>query len=386
MTDQPAKPAVPSADPAGQLPPTPVDGRPYSPGLEGVIAAETELGLVDGANGRLMYRGYRIGDLVAHGSYAAVANLLWTGRWEPAAHLPAAPVPPAVLEALRAIPRSAKPMDALRTAVSVWGATQTLDWPPSEAQARALTAFSPSALAAFARLRQGLEPVEPNPALDLVSGFLYQLTGTRPDGATARALDAYFIVGAEHGLNASTFAARVITSTRSDMASAVCGAIGAMKGPLHGGAPSEVVEQIHKVGSPEHAEQWVRDALARGERLMGFGHRVYRAYDPRARALRTVVEALPTRPDWLELAIKVEDAALRVLEEKYPDRPLKTNVEFYAAAVLQGVGLTPDLFPATFALARHAGWTAHVIEQASANRLIRPDARYAGAEERDLPA
>jgi len=386
MTDQPAKPAVPSADPAGQLPPTPVDGRPYSPGLEGVIAAETELGLVDGANGRLMYRGYRIGDLVAHGSYAAVANLLWTGRWEPAAHLPAAPVPPAVLEALRAIPRSAKPMDALRTAVSVWGATQTLDWPPSEAQARALTAFSPSALAAFARLRQGLEPVEPDPALDLVSGFLYQLTGTRPDGATARALDAYFIVGAEHGLNASTFAARVITSTRSDMASAVCGAIGAMKGPLHGGAPSEVVEQIHKVGSPEHAEQWVRDALARGERLMGFGHRVYRAYDPRARALRTVVEALPTRPDWLELAIKVEDAALRVLEEKYPDRPLKTNVEFYAAAVLQGVGLTPDLFPATFALARHAGWTAHVIEQASANRLIRPDARYAGAEERDLPA
>ena len=158
----------------------------------------------------------------------------------------------------------------------------------------------------------------------------------------------------------------MITSTKSDMASAVAGAIGAMKGPLHGGAPSEVVEQIHKVGSPEHAEEWVRDAIARGERLMGFGHRVYRAYDPRARALRTVVEAMPTRPDWLELAIKVEDVALKVLEEKYPDRPLKTNVEFYAAAVLQGVGLTPDLFPATFALARHAGWTAHVIEQASA--------------------
>jgi len=158
-----------------------------------------------------------------------------------------------------------------------------------------------------------------------------------------------------------------------------------MKGPLHGGAPSEVVEQIHKVGSPERAEEWVRDALARGERLMGFGHRVYRAYDPRAAALRKVVEAMPTKPDWLELAIKVEDVALRVLEEKYPDRPLKTNVEFYAAAVLQGVGLTPDLFPATFALARHAGWTAHVLEQASANRLIRPDARFIGIEERDLP-
>jgi citrate synthase len=386
MPQKPAPPAIPLADPTTPVAAHTVDGRPYSPGLEGVLAAETALGLVDGANGRLMYRGYRIGDLVAHGSFASVANLLWTGAWDPKARLTAGRVPSAVMSALRALPRTAKPMDALRTAVSVWGATQVLDWPPNEIQARALTAFSPSALAAFVRLREDLEPIDPDPKLDLVSGFLYQLTGVRPDKATARALDAYFIVGAEHGLNASTFTARVITSTKSDMASAVAGAIGAMKGPLHGGAPSEVVEQIHKVGSPEHAEEWVRGAIARGERLMGFGHRVYRAYDPRARALRTVVEALPTRPDWLELAIKVEDVALKVLEEKYPDRPLKTNVEFYAAAVLQGVGLTPDLFPATFALARHAGWTAHVIEQASANRLIRPDARYIGADERDLPA
>jgi citrate synthase len=386
MTDKATNPTVPVAGSATPLPAHTVDGRPYSPGLEGVLAAETQLGLVDGANGRLMYRGYRIGDLVASGTFGSVANLLWTGEWDPQARLAAGRVPSAVMAALRALPRTAKPMDALRTAVSVWGATQALDWPPSEIQARALTAFSPSALAAFVRLRQDLEPVDPDPSLDVVSGFLYQLNGERPDPATARALDAYFIVGAEHGLNASTFAARVITSTKSDMASAVCGAIGAMKGPLHGGAPSEVVEQIHRVGSPERAEEWVRDALARGERLMGFGHRVYRAYDPRAAALRKVVEAMPTRPDWLELAIKVEDVALRVLEEKYPDRPLKTNVEFYAAAVLQGVGLTPDLFPATFALARHAGWTAHVIEQAAANRLIRPDARFVGVEERDLPA
>jgi len=358
----------------------------YSPGLEGVPAAETNLGYVDGEAGRLLYRGYRIGDLVAHGTYPAVANLLWTGDWEPRHHLPTAPVPPAVMTTLRALPTSAKPMDALRTAVSVWGATRQLDWPPSPEQARALTAFSPSALAAFVRLRGGLDPVEPDPTLDLVPGFLYQLTGTPADLSTARALDAYFIVGAEHGLNASTFAARVITSTKSDMASAVSGAIGAMKGPLHGGAPSEVVEQIHKVGTPEHAEEWVRDAIARGERLMGFGHRVYRAYDPRARALRTVVEAMDHKPDWLELAIKIEDVALRVLAEKHPERALKTNVEYYAAAVLQGVGLTPDLFPATFALARHAGWTAHIIEQAGANRLIRPDAIYTGPAERDLPA
>ena len=159
-----------------------------------------------------------------------------------------------------------------------------------------------------------------------------------------------------------------------------------MKGPLHGGAPSEVVDQLHQIGSPEHAEEWIRDALDRGERLMGFGHRVYRAYDPRAAALREVAEGMEHRPDWLELAVEVEDIALRMLAEKHPDRPLKTNVEYYTAAVLQGVGLPPDLFPATFALARHAGWTAHVLEQAADNRLIRPDVRYIGPAERDLPA
>jgi citrate synthase len=350
-----------------------------------VVAAETALGLVDGANGRLLYRGYPIGQIVEHGSYPSVAELLWTGDWDPAARLATAPVPPAVMATLRELPTTTKPMDALRTAVSVWGATQTLEWPPTVEQARALTSFSPSALAAFARLRRGLEPIEPDPSLDLVTGFLTQLNGERPDAGTTRALDAYFMVGAEHGLNASTFTARVIISTRSDIASAVGGAIGAMKGPLHGGAPSEVVEQLHQVGTPERAEAWVRDALDRGERLMGFGHRVYRAYDPRAAALRRVVEAMEHKPEWLDLAIKVEDVALRVLAERHPERPLKTNVEYYAAAVLQGVGLTPDLFPATFALARHAGWTAHILEQVVANKLIRPDARYTGPSERDLP-
>ena len=429
------------------------DERPYSPGLEGVIAGETALCLVDGDHGRLLYRGYRIGDLVEHGTYPAVANLLWTGEWDPAHHLPTGPVPEAVITALRALPRTAKPMDALRTAVSVWGASQVLAWPPTPEQARALTAFSPSALAAFARLRQGQPPIEPDPALDLVAGFLYQLTGERPDAGTARALDAYFICGAEHSFNASTFTARVIVSSRSDIASAVTGAIGSLKGPWHGGAPTEVVEQIHQVGSPERAEAWVRETLDRGERLMGFGHRVYRAYDPRAAALRKVAEsmahppewlamaiavedvalrvlaerhperaeawvretvasggrimgfghrvyraydpraaalrqvaeAMDPRPDWLDLAIQVEDVVLRVLAELKPRRVLKTNVEYYAAPVLMGVGLTPDLFPATFALARHAGWTAHILEQAGANRIIRPDARYIGPPERDLP-
>ena len=359
--------------------------RPFSPGLEGVIAGETALGYVDGERGRLLYRGYRIGDLVARGTYPAVANLLWTGEWDPGHRLATGPIPAPVLTTLRSLPPTTKPMDALRTAVSAWGASQILPWPPTVEQATALTAFSPSALAAFARIRNGQDPIEPDPSLDLVAGFLYQLTGTPPDAATARALDAYFIVGAEHGFNASTFTARVITSTRSDIASAVTGAIGTMKGPLHGGAPLEVVDQLARVGSADHAEAWVRDALARGERLMGFGHRVYRAYDPRAAALRTVAEGMEHKPDWLQLATEVEDVVLRVLAEKHPDRPLKTNVEFYAAPVLMGVGLSPDLFPAAFSLARHAGWTAHVLEQASANRLIRPDVNYIGPAERDLP-
>jgi citrate synthase len=363
----------------------PADSRAYSPGLEGVIAGETSLSQIDGEAGALRYRGYPIGDLVEAGSYTAVAELLWTGDWKPDAKLPCEPVPDAVMTALRALPKTARPMDALRTAVSVWGSVTNPSWPGTPEQARALTAFSPSALAAFARLRQGLEPVAPDPDLDLVAGYLYQVNGTVPDNETARALDAYFIVGAEHGFNASTFTCRVITSTRSDLASAVVGAIGAMKGPLHGGAPSEVVEQIHEVGSPEKAEQWVRDTLAKGDRLMGFGHRVYRAYDPRAAALRKVAEGMERKPEWLELAIAVEDVALRVLGEKYPDRPLRTNVEYYAAPVLMGVGLTPDLFPATFALARHAGWTAHAIEQGASNRLIRPDVRYVGPAERPLP-
>jgi citrate synthase len=309
MIDRPRS-GTATAEPS---PDSPTDERPYSPGLEGVLAGETALSLVDGGRGRLLYRGYRIGDLVEHGSYAAVANLLWTGEWDRAHRLPTTPLPEAVLTILRTLPTSTKPMDALRTAVSAFGALQSYQWPPTVGDARAITAFSPSALAAFARIREGRDPVEPDPSLDLVEGFLYQLTGSRPDPGTARALDAYFIVGAEHGFNASTFTARVVTSTRSDMASAVAAAIGTMKGPLHGGAPSEVVDQLAEVGSVDRAEQWIRDAFDRGERLMGFGHRVYRAYDPRAAALRKVAEAMEHPPEWLQLAIAVEDVALRML-------------------------------------------------------------------------
>ncbi len=360
--------------------------RAYSAGLKGVLAGETALARVDGENGRLQYRGYPIGELVERGSYAAVAELLWTGDWNADARLACASVPDEVLDVLRRLPASTNAMDALRTAVSTWGAVRGTLWPPTVEQARELTAFAPSALAAFARLRDGLEPVEPDPSLGLAEGFLHQLRGTAPDPAAARALDAYFIVGAEHGFNASTFAARVIVSTHSDIASAVAGAIGALKGPWHGGAPAEVVDQLHEMGSIDQAEAWIRSTLERGERLMGFGHRVYRAYDPRAAALRGVAEGQAHAAEWLEKAVAVEEIALRVLAEFKPDYPIKTNVEYYAAAVLQGVGLPPNLFPATFALARHAGWTAHCLEQAEADVLIRPDVRYVGPEERSLPA
>ena len=356
----------------------------YSPGLKGVVAGETALAMIDGAAGRLAYRGYPIGDLVERGTFASVAELLWTGEWTPDARLACAPLPDEVVDALRQLPSTTSAMDALRTGMSAWGAVAGTLWPPTADQARAVTSVAPSVLAAFARLRDGLEPLEPDPALGLADGFLYQLRGDRPDAAAARALDAYFIVGAEHGLNASTFTARVIVSTHSDIASAVVGAIGALKGPWHGGAPSEVVDQLHQIGSVDEAEAWIRATLARGERLMGFGHRVYRAYDPRAAALRSVAEGLADVADWLAKAVAVEEIALRVLAEVKPDYPIKTNVEYYAAAVLQGVGLPPDLFPSVFALARHAGWTAHCLEQAEVNVLIRPDVRYVGPSERHL--
>jgi citrate synthase len=361
------------------------DDRPYSPGLAGVLAGETTIALVDGLNGRLLYRGYPIGEVASRGSYAQVAELLWTGAWPAKAHLPCLPLSPCVLASIRNLPANAHPMDALRTALSTWGAETGPGWPATVDQARALTGIAPTALAAFARIRVGQEPVEPDPELDTAAGFLYMLNGTRADPADARALDAYFSVAAEHGFNASTFTARIITATRSDIASAVVGAIGALKGPLHGGAPAEVVSQLHEIGTPEHAEEWIDEALDRGERLMGFGHRVYRAYDPRAAALRQVAEGMGSTTEWLRLAVAVEDIALRKLKERYPDRPLLTNVEYYTAAVLQGVGLPPDLFPSAFALARHAGWTAHALEQVGVDHLIRPDVRYIGPAERHLP-
>ena len=358
-------------------------------GLEGVVAAETTISLVDGQAGRLLYRGYEIGDLAAHGSYDRVVGLLLDGEWPLRDEvLPPAELSPTVLAALRGLPTSCAPLDALRTAFSAFGAERRMDWPPTAAQARELIALGPAAVGAFARMRDNKQPVNSAEAAHLgtAARLLHAITGEQPDPAKARALDAYFTVCAEHGLNASTFTARVITSTQSDLASAVCGAVGALKGRLHGGAPSEVRDQLTQIGDVKHAEVWIREALARGERLMGFGHRVYKTMDPRAAALRQVAERLAADADWLQLAIDVEDVALRLLAEHKPDRPLKTNVEYYASIVLDGVGLLTDLYTPAFAVARTAGWTAHALEQADHGRLIRPDSRYIGPKQRPLPA
>ena len=311
-----------------------------NPGLEGVLAAETTISLVDGSAGRLLYRGYEIGDLAAHGTSTASRRSCSTAHGRPPRSAPAGGARRARAAALRGLPPGTAPLDALRTGVSAWGAARGSTG-RRRPRARELIALAPAIVGGFARVRAGDDPVDPagSEGLGVAGRLLHAITGEAPEASRERALDAYFVCCAEHGLNASTFTARVVTSTHSDLASAVCGAVGALKGRLHGGAPSGVRDQLTQIGSVEHAEQWIREALGRGERLMGFGHRIYRTTDPRAEALRRVAEGLAGDAAWLRLAIDVEDVALRLLAEHKPDRVLKTNVEYYASVVLDGVGL-----------------------------------------------
>ena len=353
-------------------------------GLEDVLVAQTTLSHVDGERGVLIYRGYDIRDLARAVSFEQVAHLLWYGVLPTRAQLDALKtelarhraLPDVALNVLRALPSATAPMDALRTVVSSLGAGQPFVQ-PDLAQAIALTAQVPVLLAAFDRLRRGLEPLTARQDLDHAANYLYLMSGKMPSEAQANALSTYLILLADHGLNASTFAARVVASTRSDLYSCITAALGALKGPLHGGAPSLVLDMIEAIGARENAERWMRAAFARKERLMGFGHRVYKTTDPRAEILRDLArEVCP--PEFFALAQGVEETGLRLLRERKPDERLYTNVEFYSAAVLHAVGLPKDLFTATFAMARMSGWTAHVIEQVSDNRLIRPDAEYVG--------
>src|SRR5215510_3291282 len=362
-------------------------------GLEGVVAARTRMSHVDGAKGVLIIGGYELSELAGHVTFEEAAHLLWQGALPDRAELATLR---AEMAALRRLPestmqvlysaRGALPIDALRMACATLSLDLGVDGEISQeadlARARMLTARFPTVVAAHARMAAGKDPVAPRPDLAHAANFLYMVHGSEPDPVVAKALDTYWVTVIDHGMNASTFTARVIASTRSDMVSAVTGAVGALKGPLHGGAPGPVLDMLMEIGSAQKAEAWVRQELSAGRRIMGFGHRVYKVRDPRAEVLSAVSEemggAVLHDKQLFDLAREVERTVLRVLDEVKPGRGLKTNVEFYTALVLQSLGLKPASFVALFACGRCAGWAAHVIEQHAEDHLIRPMSEYVG--------
>ena len=368
---------------------------PRPRGLDGVVAAQTRLSLVDGQNGRLVIAGYELAELAGKASFEQAAHLLWTGRLpdgDEAAALAREDaelraLPPAALQLVReAARRGAPPIDALRMVAAALSLDLAnpgdISLDADLANARMLVARFPTAVAAWIRLRAGQEPLAPRADLPLAANFLYMATGREPDPIAARALDTYWVTVIDHGMNASTFTARVIASTRSDMVSALTGAIGALKGPLHGGAPGPVLDMLQEIGTAANCEPWVRARLAAGERIMGFGHRVYKVRDPRAEVLSGVAERMAGarlhNRELFDLARACEATIVRVLDDVKPGRHLRTNVEFFTALVLQSLGLEPETFVALFACGRAAGWAAHVIEQHAEDHLIRPQSEYVG--------
>jgi citrate synthase len=362
-------------------------------GLEGVVVAETDIGDVRGQEGFYHYRQYSAVDLAEQRPLEDVWHLLFEGtlptiaqREEMRARIaPLRVIPDAVAAALPEIARVARaapPLDMLRTTLSLLGASlgfrPSLDIDATElrAQAYRVCAVVPTLLTAIHRLQHDLEPIAPSPDLAYAANYLYMLTGEVPLPEHARAVEQYLISTIDHGFNASTFTARVITSTGADLAAAVVGGIGALSGPLHGGAPSRALDMLDAIGTIDNAEPWLRDAVERGDRLMGFGHRVYKTDDPRSVMLRGVAERLGG--DQVEFAKAVERKAVEVLADLKPGRKLYTNVEFYAGVVMNTCGLPREMFTPTFASSRVIGWCAHVLEQAADNRLIRPSAQYVG--------
>jgi citrate synthase len=365
-------------------------------GLDGVIAASTRLSLVDGEAGRLIIAGYAVEDIAPKARFEELAYLLLNGRLasEPelakfTAELAARrELPETTLMVLgQAARRSVPVIDALVMAVpTLLSATTSKDY---EESALRLIAVLPTIVGSYWRLLKGQQPVAPRKDLSHAAHYLYQIFGAEPAPERTRALETYINTVCDHGFNASTFTARVIISTRSDMVSAITGAIGALKGPLHGGAPGPALDMVLEIGRADRAESIIRAKLADGERLMGFGHRVYRVRDPRADVLARAAEKFyQTGGDreLYQLARDVEAVALRLLAEHKPGRRLDTNVEFYTALLLHGLGLASDLFTPTFAVGRVLGWTAHCLEQLRDGRLIRPQSRYVGPEHPSFPA
>jgi citrate synthase len=355
-------------------------------GLDGVVAATTRLSLVDGERGELIIAGFPVADLAARATFEETTWLLWHDALPDARELAAfraelareRALPPATMALLEDAARAGvDAMDALRMAVdtiSIAGSAAT-----------AIVARCPAIIAAFWRLVRREAPIPPREDLSHAANFLYMLDGDVPDPARVHALETYLNTVVDHGLNASTFTCRVITSTGSDLVSAVVGAIGALKGPLHGGAPGPALDMVFEIGDASRAEAILRRKIEAGEKLMGFGHRVYRVRDPRADVLSAAAERLYTRGGDMALyalARSVEATALRLLEEYKPGRRLQTNVEFYTALLLHGLRLDVPLFTPVFAMSRVSGWLAHAFEQQRANRIIRPQSEYSGPRDR----
>jgi citrate synthase len=358
-------------------------------GLEGVVAASTAISCIDGLNGRLFYRGIEINELAENSSFEETTALLWYGRLPTAAQLESLhrkftenrQIPNEVLAMMMSMPKKTSPMEVLRTAVSALSAHDPEDLDNSlEANVHKsirLTASMPTIVASWDRIRNGQWPVPPSAELGHAANFLYMLTGKEPDPKAAEVLDTCLILHADHGLNASTFSARITASTLSDLHSAIVSAIGTLKGPLHGGANEQVMRMLLEIGEPDRTEQYIRGALAAKKKIMGFGHRVYKADDPRAAWLQRLSQNLADSSGnrkWYEISDRV-----RTLVQDA--KPLPVNVDFYSASVYYTLGIPIDLFTPIFAISRVAGWTAHVYEQYSDNRLIRPESEYIGPKD-----
>ncbi|MDQ7839404.1 MAG: citrate synthase [bacterium] len=359
-------------------------------GLEGVVAGDSAICLVDGERGRLVYRGYDVADLAEHVTFEEVAYLLWHGELPTrsaldalrSALLRAGSIPGPALALLREIPAGAQPMAVLRTMVSVLGHydPEAGDGSPDANARKAvrLTAQVPAVIAAFHRLRTGGDPLAPRAGLSHAGNYLHMLGGKAPDVQAARALDVALILHADHEFNASTFAARVTAATLSDLHSTIVSAIGTLKGSLHGGANEDVMRLLERIGSPDRVEPVLLEMLEAKKKIPGFGHRVYRAEDPRAGFLRKMSEQLGEQsgdPLWYRLTRGVEE----VMTSR---RHIFANVDLYSASVYRALGIPMDFYTPTFAVSRIAGWTAHVLEQYSDNRLIRPLAHYTGPNDR----
>jgi 2-methylcitrate synthase len=357
-------------------------------GLEDVVVSTSDICFIDGHEGRLVYRGYDVNDLVQQSSFEEVAYLLWYGalpsRKELEAHVKALSatanrrLPPKLVSILRALPRKATPMEVLRTGVS---ALSMFDPDAADNSREAtlrkavrLTAQMPTLVAAWERVRRGKPPVTPNPRLSLAANFLYMMSGKKPTDLAAKTFDVALILHADHEFNASTFAARVTAATLSDLHSAVVSAIGALKGPLHGGANEQVMRMVQEIGTPERAESWIRKALADKARIMGFGHRVYRVDDPRSKHLLRLAEELG-RQAGNESYVQILRTVARVVTE---EKHIHPNVDLFSGAAYAVMGIPIDQFTPIFAMSRVAGWAAHVLEQHGNNRLIRPRAEYTG--------